>query len=307
MAGVKSIIDSGSEGVIITVECHLSNSLPAIVIVGFANRSVDEAKERIRGALANSGVPLPIKRIILNLAPADIPKQGSSFDLPMLIAILSAAGSIRQLPDDETVVLGEVGLDGSVRPIRGVIGKILASKRHGVRNFWLPEDNLAQASLVPGVSLRIFKTVKQLFAELNGKAVPTIKSTGSWSSPPTHNIGNPASESSIGEVAGQHVAKRGLIIAAAGHHNVLLSGPPGAGKSMLAKALPGIMPELSLQELLEVTHLHSLANKNFGKIVTKRPFRAPHHTASGVSILGGGVGPQPGEISLSHKAILFFD
>lgn len=306
MAGVKSIIGTGSEGVLITVECILSNSLPVIVIVGFANRSIDEAKERIRGALANSGVPLPRKRITLNLAPADIPKQGSSFDLAMLIAILSASSTIRFPPDDKTVVMGEVGLDGSIRPIRGVIGKILLAKKLGISNFWIPAENLAQASLVPDVSLRAFQTVKQLFAELNhtGNAKLT-KHTSFWPQDIAENKYGYAP--SMSDVAGQLGAKRALTIAAAGHHNIMIAGPPGVGKTMLAKAMPSIMPALSRQELLEVTHLHSLANKNFGRIISKRPFRAPHHTASGVSILGGGSSPRPGEVSLSHNGILFFD
>lgn len=306
MQGVKSIIHNGNSGTVITVECHLSNSLPNIVVVGFTHRSIDEARERIRGALANSDISLPRKRITLNLAPADIPKEGSSFDLPMLIAILSRAGMIRRSPDSKTIVLGEVGLDGSIRPIRGIIGKILAGKKRGMTEFWIPKDNLSQASLVPDISLRPFDSVRQLYSELNGAEMPN--SFKSSPHPPAQRYpGSSSPDICIDDVVGQARAKRALLIAVAGHHHILFSGPPGTGKTLLAQAALSIMPDLSPEELLNATHLHSLASKDFDRIISKRPFRLPHHTASTSSILGGGSRPVPGEISLSHNGILFFD
>lgn len=301
MAGIKSIIEQGGNGLIVTIECHLSNSLPTIVVVGFANRSIDEARERIRGALASSKIPIPRKRITLNLAPADVPKEGSGFDLPMLLAILVSSGMIRLPPDNQTIVLGEVGLDGSIRAIRGIIGKIISAKKHGMTKFWIPSENMAQASLIPGVELYPFGSIGELYAQLNLESMlPTASPIKSLSA-------EYSSVNLLDEVVGQEQAKRALLIAAAGHHNILLNGPPGTGKSMLARALPSIMPSLTRQELLDITHLHSLASKNFDQIVAKRPFRAPHHTASSTAMLGGGQQPRPGEISLSHHGILLLD
>ncbi len=304
MAKVLSILDSGSTGILIDIESHLSNSLPNIVIVGFANKSVDEAKERIRGALANCEIKLPKKRITINLAPADIPKDGSYFDLPILISILATAKIINQTPDNKTIVLGEVSLDGSVRAIRGIIGKILTAKKLGINSFWIPEDNLAQASLVPGINVLPIKSVKKLYDTLlSNEALGWQKTEGF-----DRNQTNPKEgHLSIDDIIGQDLAKRAATIAAAGHHNIMLSGPPGAGKSMLAKAIPSIMPRLTQEEILEITHIHSLANKNYDKIIFERPFRSPHHSASNASIVGGGQNPKPGEISLSHHGVLLFD
>jgi magnesium chelatase family protein len=306
MQGIKSVIDKGNSGSIITVECHLSNSLPNIVVVGFTHRSIDEARERIRGALANSNIPLPRKRIILNLAPADIPKEGSSFDLAMLLSILCSADKIKYPPGSKTVVIGEVGLDGSIRPVRGIIGKILAGKRQGIQEFWIPESNLSQASLIPGVKLRSFSNVKQLYGELNGIIeLPKVKVTRGHRKTYGHTQKDPGV--TIDDIKGQLRSKRSLQIAAAGQHNLFIVGPPGTGKSLLAQASISILPELSADEIVEVTHLHSLSSQQFEHIISDRPFRSPHHSASLTSIIGGGSRPLPGEISLSHQGILFLD
>lgn len=324
-AAVQSLIDYGTTGIVVDIECHLSNNLPTIVIVGFAGRAVDEARERVRGAFASCGLELPRRRITLNLAPADVPKDSSSFDLAIAAAILQAAVSKSTAEPKATraahggatagftkydAVMGELGLDGSVRPVRGIIGKILAGRAQGINRFFIPIANLPQAALVPGVELvpvaRLDELAHYLHTGEFGKLVRTTDDTvvqvAQQSDRPVDT------PTSLSEVIGQQQAKRALEIAAAGGHNVLLGGPPGTGKSMLARALPSLLPDLTREEMLEVTHLHSLASKEYDQIVTTRPFRAPHHSASHIAVIGGG-GAQlrPGEISLSHRGILFFD
>jgi magnesium chelatase family protein len=288
---------------LIEIECDLSSGLPGFVMVGLADKAVDEARERVRSAVKNSKLMLPQKRITLNLAPADIPKDGTGYDLGMAVAVLCASGQIEAEATRDCLFLGELALDGTLRPVKGAILAAEAARRREFRCVYLPAGNAEEAALIPNIKIMPVRCLAELYYHLTGihplSAAPATRLDASEEPA--------AAEVDLKDVYGQSYAKRALEIAAAGGHNILFSGPPGSGKTLLSKALSGVIPPPTYEEMLETTKIHSLTGANNHKIITARPFRAPHHTASSVSLIGGGSVPRPGEISLSHNGILFLD
>ena len=300
LAKVNAISLLGFDSQLVEVEADIHNGLPAFVIVGMANKAVDEAKERVRASLKNSKLHLPPRRITLNLAPADLPKAGSGFDLAMAVSLLVASGQVEAVTSD-TAFFGELALDGNTRAVSGSLATAQAAADFGLKKIYVPTAVASQAALISSIQVYPVKSLFELYQHLLGevKIVPLSNQEIKGKSA--------QAEIDFSDIYGQHIAKRAVEIAASGNHNILLSGSPGSGKTLLAKALVGLLPEPSYSEMLEITRIHSLAGQAQDSIVLSRPFRTPHHTASDIALIGGGQWPKPGEISLAHRGVLFLD
>ncbi|MFZ5623443.1 MAG: YifB family Mg chelatase-like AAA ATPase [Gemmatimonadota bacterium] len=305
LARIRSAAVLGIDAYPVDVEVDITNGLPSFSTVGLPQGAVKEGRERVTAALVNAGFVVPPKRITVNLAPADVVKRGSAFDLPVALGILAASGQLPAAPLHPLVVLGELGLEGDLRPVRGALPMALAARAVGARGILLPAGNVAEAAVVEGLEVRGADTLADVCMHIAGR----IQLPAQRVDVRALMAERAADVVDFADVRGQAAAKRALEIAAAGAHNILMIGPPGAGKTMLARRLPTILPSLTLEEALETTRIHSVAGTlpPGTALCTVRPFRAPHHTISDAGLIGGGPIPRPGEVSLAHGGVLFLD
>lgn len=304
IAKIYSAIPDGYDGRLVEIEGTTANSLPCFNIVGMASKTITESRERVRAAIASSNLSFPTKKVTVSLAPAELQKTGSHLDLPIALAVLVLSGNLLISDLNQKLFVGELSLDGHIRPVRGTINIIEAAKSAGFTEVYIPSKNLPEALLLSGIKIIGVDSLLQLVLHLKGInpiSTPVVKNTKTEETP----LPKPAY--CLDQIHGQAFAKRALIIALAGHHNLLISGPPGAGKTLLARTASELLPPPSLDEQIAITKIHSLSNSKFDPGPVKRPFRAPHHTSSPIAVIGGGPSATPGEISLAHHGILFLD